>query len=108
MADTNYYPAKKDIEEGTARTTLEFPESMMSDVRFVAELWNALDGHREIDREKWVAARVIRRLVRVGLDGFWAEVGGRPHTTEGRDQFLARAVDALEKRKAEQAKKPKK
>jgi alpha-glucosidase (family GH31 glycosyl hydrolase) len=63
------------------------------DVELMAEFWNQLDAALGKKRaRKWKAASVIERLIEVGVDGFWAQIGGRPDTKEAREAAVSRVV----------------
>lgn len=93
---TSYYPDKDEADEERIRTSVRLPPAQQADIVLVAELWNELDKAMGRKRpRKWLAASVIERLIAVGLDGFWAQIGGRPQTQEGREELMRRAVEHL-------------
>lgn len=96
---TSYYPLDDEKPEPMIRTSVRLPESQQADIVLVAELWNELDkAMGRTKSRKWLAASVIERLIAVGLDGFWAQIGGRPETQEGREELMRRAVEHLRER----------
>lgn len=100
MRAMGYYPLQERSSAKRSTTSIRLTEEQRADVEFVAELWNAFDKELEQERagRKWSATSVLERLIAVGLDGFWAEVGGRPATQEGREEFIRRAVAHLSAR----------
>lgn len=95
MAD-NYYPI--DNDGSRVRTSVRLPEEQHEDIELMSELWNELDralGNRRA--KKWKAASVIERLVRVGIEGFWAQAGGRPSTEAARAEMVRRVVAEAKK-----------
>lgn len=94
MAD--YYPLDEEKAGEVERITVSFPKEMAEELELVAELWNEFDKEFDKKREKWLVARVIRRFVSVGLDGFWNQVGGRPQNKEDREKFVRTAIEKLE------------
>jgi len=91
-----YYPMKE-VDEVRTRTSIRLTSEQQSDAALIAELWAAFDDALELQRagRKWTATSVLERLVAVGIDGFWQEVGGRPESTEDREEFIRRAVERL-------------
>jgi hypothetical protein len=64
----------------------------------IADLWNEVDRARRVKRRtKWKPANLIEWLIRVGIQGFWTEIGGRPSKDESRDSILKRALAAAER-----------
>jgi hypothetical protein len=93
---TSYYPINDETDEERVRTSVRLPASQQADIILVAELWNELDKAMGRKRpRKWLPASVIERLIAVGLDGFWAQIGGRPESQEGREAIMRRAVAQL-------------
>jgi len=94
----SYYPLDESDSEEKVRTSVELPLELHLDVQFLADLWNEIDktlGKRR--RRKWKAASVQRRLIEVGVAGFWQQVGGRPATKQDRQEFVAQALERLRK-----------
>jgi hypothetical protein len=91
-----YYPLDDDDEEPAVRTTVRLPNSKHERVKYVADLWNALDKAAGKTRaKKWKSASVIERLVSVALDGFAAQIGGWPATAEQRKEMIRRAGEVM-------------
>jgi hypothetical protein len=98
----SYYPIDDEAEGDRVRTSVRLPASQHDDIELIAELWNEMDKALGRKRpRKWKAASVIERLITVGVDGFWGQVGGRPATKAGRADFIKQAIERL---KAKQAK----
>lgn len=96
----SYYPVDEDSEDERVKTSVRLPKQDHDDIEIIAELWNEFD--RVLDRprpRKWKAASVIERLIEVGIDGFWGQVGGRPDTKEGREEFVRKAVEKIQSQK---------
>lgn len=92
----SYYPVGDASEGARVKTSVRLPVEQDADIKLIAQLWNELDkalGRKK--SRKWKAASVIERLISVGIDGFWQQVGGRPPTQEGREDFIRRAVEHL-------------
>jgi len=100
MGAMGYYPLNDETED-RIRTSIQLTQAQRADAALIAQLWQALDEALEIKRpgKKWSATSVLERLVAVGIDGFWAEVGGRPSDDEDRAEFIRRAVERVRKRR---------
>lgn len=100
MGAMGYYPLHESEEE-RVRTSIRLTPEQQADAALIAQLWIALDDALGVKRpgKKWSATSVLERLVAVGLDGFWAEVGGRPSEEEDRAEFIRRAVERLRKKR---------
>lgn len=89
----SYYPMDEESEGSRVKTSVRLPQEQHDDIELMSHLWNELD--RELGRKRprtWKAASVIERLIAVGIDGFWAQVGGRPATKDDREALIARVV----------------
>jgi hypothetical protein len=98
LMSASYYPVDDREDPDRVRTSVRLPLETHADIEIIAKLWNELD--RALGRKrtkKWKPASVIERLVTVGIDGFWAQIGGRPSTQEGRDDFARKALERLKK-----------
>lgn len=96
----SYYPMDEEGVSDRVRTSVRLPVEQQQDIELMAHLWNELD--RALGRKKprkWKAASVIERLIAVGIDGFWAQVGGRPATAEERKALIERVVEQATSRK---------
>lgn len=96
IMSASYYPVDEESGEERVRTSVRLSQEQHADIELITKLWNDLD--RVLGRQrsrKWKAASVIERLVAVGIDGFWAQVGGRPDTREGREDFIRQAAEKL-------------
>lgn len=94
----SYYPVDED--EGGKRVTrsVRLPEEVHSDIELIAKLWSEFDAARGKTRaKKWKSSGVIERLLEVSVAGFWQQVGGRPPTKEGREDFIRRALAQVRK-----------
>lgn len=101
----SYYPVDEDDGGERVKTSVRLPVEQHHDIELIAQLWNELDRAMARKRgRKWKAASVIERLISVGVDGFWHQVGGRPDTKEGRDDFVRRAVERLKQESKKQRK----
>lgn len=92
----SYYPVDEDLDGERIRTSIRLDPEQHADIEFIAQLWNELDaalGKKKA--RKWKPASVLERLVAVGIDGFWHQIGGRPPTREGRAEFIRQAVKRL-------------
>lgn len=92
----SYYPVDDDEGGERIKTSIRLAAEQHQDIEFIAELWNELDaalGKKKA--RKWKSASVIERLLAVGIDGFWSQIGGRPPTREGRADFIKQAVKRL-------------
>lgn len=95
----SYYPIEEETEGERVRTSVRLPPAQHDDLELIAELWNEMDkalGRRR--PRKWKPASVIERLISVGIDGFWGQVGGRPATKAGRADFIKQAIERLKSR----------
>lgn len=95
----SYYPVDEDDEPGKVRFTTAVKAELHADLDLVADLWNEFDEHLEKNRRvKWKGTTsVLERFVAIGLDGFWQQVGGRPPTKEGREEFIRAAIERIRK-----------
>lgn len=91
-----YYPLK-DSDGPRTRQSVRLTAEQQSDAKLIADLWSAFDAALDVEREGrgWTPTSVLERLIAVGIDGFWAEVGGRPESMEDRAEFVRRAVEKL-------------
>ncbi|NTX07009.1 hypothetical protein [Myxococcus sp. CA040A] len=94
----SYYPVEQDRDSGRVPLTIRLQPDRHEDVELLVRLWTELDASLGTKRaKKWKPSLVVERLIDVGVDGFWQQVGGRPETQEGREEFIRRAVARLKK-----------
>jgi hypothetical protein len=89
----SYYPLDDAKVGEPIRTSVSLTPEQHQDVELIAKLWNELD--KELGRRrprKWKAASVMQRLIAVGIDGFWGQIGGRPTTKDEREAVIAKVV----------------
>lgn len=91
----SYYPVEDDEGPDRVRFTVSLTKEQHADLELVAEIWNELDRALGKERKKWKLNGVIERLAAIGIDGFWQQMGGRPPTREGREEFIAEAVERI-------------
>ena len=92
----SYYPVDEDNGGERIKTSIRLDADQHSDIEFIAQLWNELDAALGKKRSRtWKSASVIERLIAVGIDGFWHQIGGRPPTKEGRAEFIKQAVKRI-------------
>lgn len=93
---TAKYLPPDDSEAGRVRVSIRLEKAEADDLQLMAQLWNEIDaaaGRKR--RHKWLAAGVIEQLIRLGLDGFWEQFGGKPKTAADRKRFIERAIEEL-------------
>lgn len=67
------------------------PKSVLEGLRDLARLWTAHEQARTGDETAEVSlSDVVVRLLKVGLDGAWEEIGHRPTSEEEWAELLAR------------------
>lgn len=92
----SYYPLDEEDSGEQVKTSIRLSAERHEDIQLIAELWNEIDQQLGRQRaRRWKAASVIQRLIHVGIDGFWQQVGGRPTTKQDRQAFIATAVERL-------------
>ena len=96
MRIMGYYPLKE-AEGVRTRQSVRLTPEQQADAALIAELWAAFDDALGVERagRGWTATSVLERLIAVGIDGFWQEVGGRPESSGDRAEFIRRAVERL-------------
>jgi hypothetical protein len=99
IAAMSYYPVTDSERPDRVRTSVRLTPEQHDDVELMAKLWTEFDKALGQRRRKWSTMGVLERLVAVGIDGFWTQVGGRPPSKEGREDFVRRAVATLIKKK---------
>ncbi|HYH96905.1 hypothetical protein [Hyalangium sp.] len=95
----SYYPLDDAKVGEPIRTSVSLTPEQHQDVELIAKLWNDLD--KELSRRrprKWKAASVMQRLIAVGIDGFWAQIGGRPVTKDAREEAISKVVSLARER----------
>lgn|GEM_PF-2640563 len=94
----SYYPLDGDRDTGRVPLTVRLQPDRHEDIKMLVRLWTEFDAALGTKREKkWKPSLVVERLIDVGIDGFWQQVGGRPESVEGREDFIKRAVTRLKK-----------
>lgn len=68
-------------EKRSAQLNVRVPKSVQDSLRDLARLWTEMEKARTEEEDSEVTiSDVAVRLLQVGLDGAWAEAGGRPET----------------------------
>lgn len=99
----DYYPLDDEKRSERVQTTIRLSPEEDADVELISQIWNGLDELRKVQRSvKWKKSTVMERLIAVGISGFWRSVGGRPKTSEAREQWLRKALAELEKAKLDE------
>lgn len=96
---SDYYPVNVDEDSDQERISITFTAQQIEDLKLIAEIWNALDRALGIERKKWKLQGVVSRLINVGSDAVWQQLGGRPTTKAERDQFVRDVADRISKQK---------
>lgn len=79
-------------ERRTQQLTVRLPKSVTDGLKDLATLWTHLERTRTNDPESEVTVSdVVVRLLQVGLDGAWEEIGFHPKTKEQWAELLKRA-----------------
>jgi hypothetical protein len=95
----SYYPFDDEEDVERVATTVRLRPIQHEDIETISDLWNAMDDALGRKRQKkWKASSVIERLLAVGIDGFWEQVGGRPSSKADREAFVKQAVEQLKKK----------
>src|SRR3954464_8608261 len=90
----DYYPFDEDVPVERTAITVRLAKSEHEQIQFVADVWNAFDKARGLNRAKrWKVASVVERFISIGLDGFGAQIGGWPQDAQERKQLLKNAAD---------------
>lgn len=90
------YPTEEDDDVERVPLTVRVPAGHHEEIELIAQLWNEFDVQLAKKKaKKWKSSSVIERFIALGIDSFWDQVGGRPATKEGREEFIARAVEKL-------------
>lgn len=93
-----YYPLEDEDGPGRVRLSISLTKEQHEQLELVARLWNALDDALERPRgRKWKITSVIERMVVVGLDGFWNEIGGLPPPGADHQAFINAAVERVKR-----------
>jgi hypothetical protein len=84
-------------ERRTQQLTARIPKSISDGLKDLARLWTHMERTRTGDADAEVTVSdVVVRLLQVGLDGAWAEIGFQPKTDEQWQKLLERADKAIE------------
>jgi hypothetical protein len=93
FSDMGYYEPQ---ERRTQQISARVPKSVKDGVARLSKLWTKMERLRTGDKEVEVTETdVIVRLLSVGLDGAWAEMGGEPKTDRELDELVEKASQAL-------------
>lgn len=86
-------------ERRTAQITARVPKAVDQGLKDLSRLWTHLEQAKSGDPKAEVSVSdVIVRLLKVGLAGAWAEVGGQPETEEQWKKLLGQASKTLDKK----------
>lgn len=91
-----YYPVDEDGRGTLVKTSIRMSEQDLADISLIAELWTELDRSLGKRRREWKTASVVERLISVGIAGVWQQLGGRPESKGGREDFIKRAIQQLQ------------
>lgn len=100
--DLAYYVPK----EKQVISTLRAPEGLHEELKEIADLWHQVE--QRVGEGKVSLNDVLIRLLRVGVDGVWTELGGRPTTDKAKQALVERMVAAHEKARAASSNKTEK
>lgn len=79
-------------ERRTQQLTARIPKSVSDGLKDLAKLWTHLERSRTGDEEAEVTVSdVVVRLLQVGLDGSWAEIGFQPKSDADWTELFKRA-----------------
>jgi hypothetical protein len=79
-ADMGYYEPQ---ERRTEQVTCRVPKALKESLTDLAKLWTEMERSRLEGADVEVSlADVVVRLLTLGSEGAWTEVGGRPETQE--------------------------
>jgi hypothetical protein len=88
--DMGYYSPHQ--EQRTAQLTVRLPKGTKEGLEALARLWTHIERVRTGDPEVEITVTdVANRLLRVGLDGAWAEIGAQPRTEAEWTEVLKKA-----------------
>jgi hypothetical protein len=91
--DMGYYSPQ---EQRTAQLNARIPKSVQEGLKDLARLWTHIERVRTNDPEVEVTVTdVANRLLQVGLDGAWGEIGMQPKTESEWAEVLKRAEKAF-------------
>lgn len=99
------YPLDDDKDVESIRTSIAVEKDLDEDVQFIADLWNAFDEVRKVNRDKkWKKASVMQRMIHFARGVMGDQIGGIPRTPAERAAFIRNAKQKLEQvMQAEQA-----
>jgi hypothetical protein len=87
-----YEPTERRTQQISARV----PKSVKDGIARLSKLWTKIERARTKDEEVEVSETdVIVRLLSVGLDGAWAEMGSEPMSDKDIDELAKRAIATL-------------
>lgn len=98
MAEKSLYPLVESSKRPEKKLVgIELTPEEKADIQLVADLFNAMDHHRGVKRDrKWERKSVLEHFARSSLQAFWGQIGGRPETTKLRDDAVKAAIASLE------------
>jgi hypothetical protein len=98
MATLPYAPPEDASDKPLKRISIRLEEDETEELERIAETWDALDAALEAKRRhRWSSASVMERMIRVGMNDFWTQIGGPKREGESDAEVVARAVDAVKK-----------
>ena len=88
-----------EVPDRKVQTAVRLPKSLLEQLDGVVRLWRAMAEARGEGSESVDRAYVINRLLRVGVDGAFAEVGGYPvdATDDAWERVLRAARQGIKK-----------
>ena len=93
-------------ERRTQQISVRVPTSVKDGLARLAKLWTQIERLRSGDAEVEVTeSDVVNRLLELGLDGAWAEIGSEPKTEADFQDLAKRAEKALSELRSESRKK---
>lgn len=93
-------------ERRTQQISVRVPKSVKEGIAKLARLWTHIERLRSGDDDVEVTeSDVVNRLLELGLDGAWAEIGSEPKTDADFEELAKRAEKALAELRSESRKK---
>lgn len=75
------------------RFSITLDRATLEQLKFLARLWNAIDGARKVKRyRKWGVSNTVPSLVRASVSAVLEQMGGFPESDAEQEQAIARAV----------------
>ena len=91
----SYFPMGyfQPFEQRTAQLNARVTKSIKDGLEDLAKLWTHMEKARTGDDEVTITVSdVVNRLLAIGLDGAWSEIGGQPRTDAEWAKVLERAA----------------